>query len=693
MKKMVVVLAIVFLALLAACNNPLVVPADLAVTLPPNQDFILRATLAQASETQAPVVTPVRPTITSTFTPSPTTTQTPTRTPIPTRKSPYPVSQGQPLIDMGFQSITLDNVNNLSVVFRELTATRRHAALSADGQKLFLSTSNGTFVYDRQGKVLAHWQNIFTPVIDCESCISVNRDGSRLAVISRNAGIWEAQVYDVVGDQATLFLAIPVQPGFAGTKNEASIAISPDNAFLAFKAGSAGLRVLDLQSRLQVLDYERPVTGVSFTPDGASLVIHAGQEMLFFKVTDWKSPINLLLPREETAYAFSPDGKLMAIGLPTGGLRVYSIENIRSLQEINVPPANATNREWQLVFQDNKTLSGYAVRWDTYRTTATIESGQWDIESGKALRFDTKTGSDPDALSALWGSPLPLPVSSSDLETGANFYNAFRFISDGILQVNSPHSACWLKLFNGESTCFKNTESILFASDANTFKEVRDNSSTRLVETRTDTTAIQVGPYRIAAINRSGEWALIDTGTGTDLYIKGKKLPQESVKGSLQGFAENAKLIVFSAREKENTFTITVVDKATGNAIYQKKDNFLYKPVVMTADGTIYYVQNELEHNQAVFNMIDPHTLKISELTRLSLPSEPLVMTLSASGLFAIGQLDGNVLIMTRDGSQSTNIQAATSAIEGLAFSPDGRFLAVASLEGVRVYSILASVK
>ncbi|MCX6065661.1 MAG: hypothetical protein NT121_07895, partial [Chloroflexi bacterium] len=159
--------------------------------------------------------------------------------------------------------------------------------------------------------------------------------------------------------------------------------------------------------------------------------------------------------------------------------------------------------------------------------------------------------------------------------------------------------------------------------------------------------------------------------------------------GLLQGFAENQQLIVFSAREKENTFTITVVEKATGNGIYQKKDNFLYKPLLMTADGTIYYLQNELDRNQTVLNVIEPVNHQISEVTRLALPAEPVSMTLSSTGLFAIGQKDGSVLVMNRDGGQSASFQAATSAIDRLAFSPDGRFLAVASAEGVRVFAVL----
>jgi hypothetical protein len=414
--------------------------------------------------------------------------------------------------------------------------------------------------------------------------------------------------------------------------------------------------------------------------------------MLLYNVNDWKSPINLLLPREDTPYAFSPNGEMVAIAMPTL-LRIYSVEAIKILKEINIPPSNANARKWQIAFTDDSTISGYAVRWDTFQTSATIESGQWNIETGETLRFDTSTGNAPDALAALWGSALILPVAQDDLEKGSFAYNAFRFTSDGMLLINSPHSACWLKLFSGESTCFKDPERLLFAAEANTFMEVREAATTSLVELRSGATVIQVGPYRIAAINRNGEWALIDNSTGTDLYAKGKKLPQESVKGMLQGFAENANLIVFTALENENTFTITVVDKTSGNAIYQKNDNFLYKPLVMTADGRIYYIQNEMGRNQTVFNTIDPKTLDVSEITRVSLPAEPTALTLSSSDLFAIGQKDGAVLIMAKDGTQSVSFQAATSSIVNISFSQDGRFLAVASAEGVRIFSILPGAK
>jgi WD40 repeat protein len=382
---------------------------------------------------------------------------------------------------------------------------------------------------------------------------------------------------------------------------------------------------------------------------------------------------------------------LLAIALPTK-LRVYSVEKLNMLREINVPPSNADLRQWKIAFQDAQTLSGYAIRWDAAHASATVETGQWNIETGETLSLDTSTSAAPDALSGLWKSPLTLPSTQGDIEASSQAYQAFRFVGDGMLLVNSSHSACWLKLFTAETTCFKDPDHILFATDGTAFSEVLEKRSTSLVD-RGGATLIQTGPYRIAAINRSGDWALIDNGRGTDLYTKGKKLPQESVKGLLQGFAENAGLIVFTALENENSFTITVVDKTTGNAIYQKKDNFLYKPILMTADGTLYYLQNELGQNQTILNVLDPKTRQISEIVRMSLPARPRTLTLSSTGLFAIGQEDGAVMVITKDGAQNAFFQASTASIEGLSFSPDGHFLAVASAEGVRVYAVLPAAQ
>ncbi len=690
MKIRTAALAVIFLALLSACSGPAVIPADLAVTLPPDQNFIVRATLPPTPDagslTPAPQDSP---------TPAASSTSTLTATPIPapTHKLPYPAAPGTPVIDLGFQPIVVEQTAHLKPVFSlQTTPGRRHSAISADGQKLFMSTTNGTFLFNRQGEILAHWPDIFTADIVCSSCISANQDGSRLAVITRSAGFWEAQIYDIQGESATLKLTLPVEPAFQDIPNEAGIAISPDGSFLALRAGKGALRVLDLKTNLQVLNFVRPVNSIGFTPDGNNFVIHSGSQLLFYSVKTWNSSTNLLLPNENTPYAFSPDGRLVAIAMPIL-LRVYSIEGIKVFSEINIPPSNATNRTWQINFVDNNTLAGYAVRWDTYHTSAIVDSGQWDIKAKKVLNFNTTNSSTPDGLASLWGSSLSLPVTTNILAADTLTYNGFHFISDGILLINSLHTTCWVKLFTADNTCFSDPEHALFSSNANTFKEINTNTSTSLTDFQSNKTAIQVGPYRVAAVNRSGDFALINTGQGTDLYRKAIKLPQESVKGLLQDFAENKNLFVLITAETATNFRITVIDKTTGNATFQLKQKFLYSPVLMTSDGMIYYTQYNLTDNQTALFSLDPKTHDTSQIASLVIPAEPSALALSSTGLFAVGQKDGAVLIMTRDGGQSASFQAGTSAVQALDFSPDGRFLAVASSEGVRVFGVLPASK
>jgi WD40 repeat protein len=689
----------VLIGILAACSGPVVIPADLPVTWPANQNFVISATVPPpATPTVGPgtplpptwTLTPT-PTLTPTFTPSPTLTPTSTWTPVPTHKSQFPAAQNTPIVDMGFQEISLENLPKLTAVFEGLESTPRHAAMSRDGQKLFLTSSTGLFVFDRAGTILAHWKNIFTAKIACESCISINRDGSRLAVMTRNAGKWEAQVYDVAGDQATLRMALPVSYNFANASDEASIAISPDGKFLAFGAETAPLRVLDLETKLQLLSYNRRVDGVIFTPDSANLIIHGGKELLFYSTQSWKYPVNnLLLPREDTPYTLSPNSKLLAIALPTK-MRIYSIEQIEKLQnirEINVLPLNALTREWQIAFRDDKTLFGYAIRWNTNHIDATVDTGEWDIESGATLRLDTVTNTVPAVLSTFWGAPLTLPIDKGNLEPGAQEFNAFRFGTDWMLLINTPHSSCWFKLDTAEATCAKDPDHILFATDGGVLKQVIEKYNTSLQD-QAGKTIIQVGPRRFVAVNRTGEWALIDTGKGTDLYTKGKKLPQESIEGNLQAFSENAKLIVITTLAKENTYFVTLIDKSTGNATFQDKNNFMLKPLLMALNGNTYYFQRDVEKNQTIIKVVDPTTHETSELTRISLPTEPKAVTLSSTDLFAIGLKDGSVVVMTKDGTQTATFQAATSSISGLSFNPSGHFLAVASEEGIRVFAVL----
>ena len=312
--------ALIVLALFSACGpipfldspTPTVAPVS-----PSGEDTTAAPGL---TETPSPTSTPI-PTDTETPTLTATPTITATITPVPTRKSPYPVGLGTLLPDLGFPEIGVETLGKLKPVFRIINQDLWHSAASRDGKQLFAATSNGLVVYDRQGKELAYWPSIILYNLPCGSCLSVNRDGSRFALVTRKDGVWEAQVYNVDGEKAALLFEQPIDAAFHGAANEVRVALSPDGLLLAY-GGDGDTLVIDLGSLKQVFSYPRKTDALVFTPDGVSFAIRRGREMLFWKTATWKNPANLLLPAEDTPYAFSPDGKYLAVA---GGDELHGV--------------------------------------------------------------------------------------------------------------------------------------------------------------------------------------------------------------------------------------------------------------------------------------------------------------------------------------------------------------------------------
>lgn len=672
--RRVSVLCALFAGLLAGCGSlPVSIPLPFFGSPTP---------LPSAPEPAAPLETP-----TPTVTPLPTETPTPTPsiTPWPTRKSPYPAALGTQVIDMGFAPIGVENVPNLIAVFSAQRGDLRHAAASRDGQKLFVTSANGLFVFNRLGEQLAHWPELTTFKMECDNCLSVNRDGSRFAFLARNAAQWEAQVYEIRGDAAVKILGLPVDAAFLNRANEGRIALSPDGMLLAYATSSTPLRVFDLASGLQVFTDEREAHDLEFTPDGAFFVVRQMRTLFFYNPADWGLPADLVLPNDDTPYSFAPDGSAVVLALNTR-LRVFSLPDLKLTREASLPPGSIENRAWQMFFPDATTLRLYSQQLDSFGKTALVDTGEWNITNGESLRFETFATDDPQPLSSLWGAALTLTSSTGDLEPDA--YNGFRFISDGMVLVNSQHSACWLKYLTAELTCFKDPEHVLFASDGVTFREILETYNT-LLQTWGGETTLQISPYRITNLNRSGDWAFVDVrGLSADLYARGKTLPEESVAGVLQGFAENPTHMVFTTQQANKTFTLTIFEKASGASLFQVKMDYLYQPLALTRDGTVFFFERDLDKNLVILNRIAPSTFEISEVARLPLPSAPQVVAASAnSGLLAIGLADGSVYVTTQDASAGAFFQGFGTIINGLSFSPDGRYLAVASPDGVKIFA------
>lgn len=691
MRTFLVVL--VSMLLLVGCQAlPLPLPQAEPPALPATETPTINPAIPPEYLTEAalPRTIPPPPTDIPTETPSPTVTPslTPTFTPSPTRtpRVIVPAAAGTQVIDFGYQPIDLPGVPRLIPIWQAMRPVIRQAVPSGDGQKLFVSTANGLFVFDRSGALLAHWRDVFTTSLACSTCLSVNRDGGLFAVLTRNAGRWEAQVYEVRDVKfKALRLSIPLETAYRERENEGVVLLSPDGVFLAYAAGNAPLRVFDLTSGRQVLTSEKPLRSLQFSGDGARFAVRDGRNLLLYDTKTWAKPATLLLPAGDTPFALSPDARLLAITF-ANRLRVYQTETLKPVREVTMPDGKA--RQWQLTFVHENTLRGLSVTWNATRTRATVVLAEWQPLSGQNLRFET---SETDALSpfpADWPAQLPFEDSSSGMGLGE--YHAFRFITAETLLVGAPNTVCWLKILSGEQNCVSDPANRLFTTDSIALKEIVQEKRTLLQTWRGEPLLDVFGDYRVRAVDRSGEWILIDVrGAAADLYARGRPRASESVGGAFQAFAENRALFAYTTQQRNRTFVITIFDKTSGKTIAQQRDVFLFSPLVMNRQGTLFLLKRDLDKGLTIVQSMQPPRYDLREVKRLNFQAGVLAMAFSTQeNLLAFALADGSVAVYSADLELREFFQAFDSPVLALAFSPDDRFLAAASAEGIRVFAV-----
>lgn len=680
-------LLFIFLFLLASCDGITGFSfADAETPFVPPTETPLPPDYTPGTPTPTATITPTIPPP-PTDIPTPTLTPTITRTPslTPTPRVYAPAAAGTQVIDMGFAPIELETVPQLTPVWQAMKPVIRQAVSSGDGQKLFISTSNGLFVFDKSGAQLAHWRDIFTRATPCKNCLTVNQDGSLFAVLTRNAGRWEAQVYEVQDFKwKVLRLNIPLEASYRGQENEGLVILSPDGGFLAYAAGDSTLRVFNLQNGRQVLSSDKPLRDLQFSANSALFAVRDGRSLLVYDTKTWTST-TLLLPANDTPFALSPDARSLALTF-SNRLRIYSVEGFKITREVTQPGGRA--RQWELSFVDGSTLQGVNIAWNANLTRATVTTAAWDIQSGDNLRLDTIETDSLSPFPASWQQEFALEDSTNDLAVGE--YNGFRYISSEMLLVSTANGVCWLKFFVGEQNCFEDAENTMFSSDTIAFKEIVKDNRTILQNWRGETILDVFGDYRVKAVDRSGEWVLIDVrGAAADLYAKGRPRASESVGGAFQAFAETRTLFAYTTQQRSRTFVITVFEKASGKTLAQKRDVFLLNPLLMNRQGALMLLKRDLDKGLTIVQMMEPPRYDISEVKRLSFQAEIVMMTYSTrEDLLAFALTDGSIVVYSPDFELRETFQAFDSPVTALAFSPDDRFLAAASREGMKVFVV-----
>lgn len=648
------------------------------------------ALLDELLPTPQPVViadTPVPGTATATREPLPTRTSTPTLKPAPTRRSPFPVGVGTPLPDMGFPVIGIGNMRDLKPAFSLSSVRRQTFVVSPDSLSIVIASELGIHVFNRQGEQIAHWPGLRLFDIPCQSCLSVNADVSMIALLARAELGWQVQVYNIVGDTPSLYKTFEIEQDFRYAANPAHVALSPDGNLLAYGPGDSPFVVVDLFTDEQLFRSSSAVNSLKFSDAGTLLIARRGSELLVWKTDNLGAGFqNLLLPNENSPVAFSTDDTKLAVGL-SSKLRIYSTELLRIEREFSVRPTYVTDREWQLAFNNQNTLRAYGLRWDERTQSGIVTQVEWNTSNPEPEILEDIETTSQDAQAAFWGILFPEQPLPSGLESGD--YRSIRFVGSETLLVNGLSAACWLRLPTGESTCQRwDDGQPLHASDAQALQERRETYNTLLVGPN-ENVLFSLDPNPIYWVNRSADIVLVDVkGITTDLYGRERTLPAQSVPGVFRSAAENASTLVFLTRTRTELMYMTLVEKDSLRAIFQKQETRLFKPLAMALDGGIYFLREDRDRSQAILKYIPPGTDNVIDLMRIDLLAEPETISISPQNTLAIGMQDGSVAIVALDALTYDYFQALQTPVGALAFSPDGRYLAVGGRQGIHVFTV-----
>jgi WD40 repeat protein len=675
MKFRQIFMGLILIFALAACSG---------VELP----FQLPELPASGASTQSPPGVEGEPSGTPAPSRTPGPTPTPTIIPRPTRKSPYPVSAGTAVLDIGFQAIKVEDLPALQPVLSIPQKQIWQSAPSTDGQKIFVSTSNGVYVYQVNGDMLANWPDLFTISAKCESCISVNQDGSRFALVARNSGGWEIQIFDVSLPDVSPRLVIPVSGEYQDIPNEARVAISPDGNLLAYSIGEDTLTVIDVNTNNEIFQYSSTVESVIFSPANTWLVIRNGHILTLYPTASWKNAVtlNISSPNERGEFAFTPDEQSIAF-ITASRLKVYSLETLKPIRETLLAPYSTPERNWSIRFLDNDVLRGYGIRWFDFNTRLTLDLLEWNIKTGERLRAETQEIRKPNLLSILWGIPDIEVPSQDNLEQG-KLVN-FQFVTGDMLIINEEHSACWMNISTGDIRCYKDRDNRVFSSLSGAYRETRQKYSTTLTLWANNELVLSTDPRPVMAVSRDGNFIIMDIlNNTTDIYVRRFVLPSISLPGPMTTYGENTNMMAIGTIVEPGLTAITTIQKVPRKVLYQKRGHFIFAPIVMDLKGAVYYLQDNGTAGQVSINVIRPKTFEIIEMMTIFPPAQPNAMA-EANGVLAIGMQDGTVLLANPNLQLEGLFQAFHSPIHRIAFSPEGRYLAVAADEGIRVYAVI----
>ncbi len=305
------------------------------------------------------------PTPTLTDTPTPSATPTPTVTPTPTFLPITPVFEGTPLPEHG-GSITVENIDRLTLVSRWGLGNPGDVAFTPDGKYFLVGAGTGIYIYDAEELKVIHSIETQAAVFG----LAISPDGQTVAA--------------VVSDRV-LFYQIP--NGFLLSTIQVkanSVDYSPDGKMLALgiKEDFGPLQLYDLEKGeiIKTQKSDQAAWSVKFSPRGD--VIASGG----FSTTIWSMDGSILNQNgpyvsggSTSSVSFSPDGKFLAEGSD------YSVQIWRVLDNGRI----VNYRQLNLKSDQYPSVYSVAISPDGKKVAVALSTGfgVWDLSTGSRIFF------------------------------------------------------------------------------------------------------------------------------------------------------------------------------------------------------------------------------------------------------------------------------------------------------------------
>jgi WD40 repeat protein len=614
---------------------------------------------------------------------------TPTITPLPTLRSPYPVGPGTPMPDAGFPRISTNNTNWLTRVFNYSTNSRRAILVTPDEQKILLASAESLSLYAVSGELIANWPEIKMADVKCDSCLAVNHDASRFAVALREKGQWFIKVYAIDLNQLTLLSTIPAPETIDLDANPVQVALAPFDELLAYRFGKQPLTLINFASEEVILEYSGPSQSISISVGGQYLIARRERDLVYWDVYNLAAaPRTISLGSPDAAFLFSRGGEY-AVVFAGSKIRFYYVFPLRLAGEVDIPQARGQQVTWQIATEsDESFIRATGLYWDAAAETYQAIQGRWEFWSRDTLSVTVSPTNQTDAFDAFWGLNFPSETSSLAV-LNLEDLRAMRFFSPDSLFVSAQETICFIRLNSAEIDCKTYEAERIHTSEGPVFREIQEDGKISLLNPVGET-LFETGSLPIYWVNRNGEFILLDNrGSTTDLYRKGQRLPVESAPGILQSVSENLTHIAFLTRQANGVSYITLVEKGTGRTIFQKRDTLLANVLEMTVDGRIYYLRETYSGETVNLWTIDPQSGEAQPLFEVEIAAPITAFTLAPNSLAAFGMQDGSILLLALDSLIYETYQALQTPVTALAFSSDGRYLAVTGRELLSVFAVL----